>query len=105
MARSSIAVFLLIFIGFAPMCGSAEPASRPDLKQLQEKGATIVPQTELKRKLGRMSVPRSGFACNRDACACSGVDDCLDMIESGVCSSDPDKFICGPGAICVCNRH
>jgi len=107
MARSRIALFLLIFIGLVPIHGSTQTASSPDLKRLQEKGAKIVPQAELERKLGRMSVPKaaSGFTCNREACVCSGVDDCIDMIESNVCSGDPDKFNCGPGVICVCRRH
>ena len=103
MARSSIPLFLLIFVSLVPISGLTQTASSPDLKRLEEKGAKIVPRAELKGKLRHMSVPKaaSGFTCNRDACVCNGVDDCLDMIESSVCSGDSGKFICGPGDLRV----
>ena len=29
-----------------------------------------------------------GFTCNRQYCDCSGVADCIDMIDSGICGGD-----------------
>ena len=111
MARSIIAalVMMLVGLGWAPLSVAAEPAMSPALKQMQEKGATIVPLPELKRKFDGQAAATLGFTCSRSSCSCSGVDDCIDMIESNVCASDIDKFNCsgaGHGNVtCRCLRH
>ena len=111
MARSIIAALVMVLVGlsWAPLAVAAEPAMSRAEKRMQEKGATIIPLRELKRRFERLAAPPVGFTCSRQTCSCSGVDDCLDMIESHVCSPDSDKFNCsgaGHGKVtCKCSRN
>ena len=111
MARSIIAALVMMLVGlsWAPLAVADELAMSRDEKRMQQKGATIVPLRELKRRFERLAAPPTGFTCSRSTCSCSGVDDCLDMIDSHVCSPDSGKFVCsgsGPGKVtCKCSRH
>ena len=110
-ARAGIAalVMMVVGLGWAPLALAAEPAMSPAVKRMQEQGATIIPLPELKRRYERLAAPPLGFTCSRSTCSCSGVEDCLDMIHSHVCSPDSDKFNCsgaGHGKVtCKCSRH
>jgi hypothetical protein len=100
MIRSSIAVFLLIFMSLVSMSGLAHSTSNPSRKLMEQKGAKFVSKSEFFSRF-RRNTPSSG--CNNEECLCAGGHDCVVMIEADVC--DVNTFICwdAPDGTRICS--
>jgi hypothetical protein len=104
-----LAGILLSFAMLSPSPSVAQSDSSARMKSLED-NVKMIPAPELQKKLraARMSTPKTGFTCTANACVCDGVDDCLDLIHTGICAPDSDKFSCAGGprhVTCICSRH
>jgi hypothetical protein len=106
MLRSSIAVFLLIFMSLVVISGSAHSASSTSRKFMEGKGAKFVTKSELYTRLhGESKSPVSHtYACGDQICMCVGGHDCVTMIIADVCKVETFECWDDPEGerICTC---
>jgi hypothetical protein len=112
--RILLVIFATAFLGmsFAPQSYAEARSNEQAVKRLQAKGAKFFLKVDFERnplvQKTKGVVPL--FSCGKEACTCTGVGDCIDLLlDSNICRGE-DKggtYACqetSAGPSCVCSR-